>query len=101
MTLRDDGLVRVVKAEQVPTAHHYAIITYDVQSNYHAAEGHGYPAYTSQDNVVEHFITKSRNIWENEIIRLDERKVKFVAFEVSGLVTLKKTVTVNIEPVKR
>lgn len=90
------------EAKDIPTGHHYAILVFTSVSSYEAPwhpRDNGQGTY-SETPVTNYYVTTNREEWEKQIVRFDERKEKFVAFEVNGLAKLTKKVSITIESQK-
>ena len=77
------GLVRVEKPEQMPKEEHWAIIIFEVKSQYVPGDerskqcpGHGYPAHTEYTNSFQYWAARDRQALEDALdyMRLEQEK---------------------------
>lgn len=96
---------QVHKASDVPHQPHYAVLVYKTGTVHHEGDersrtnpGHGYPAYSEEINMFEHYITLDKAEWEDFIVQLingrpyEKPTKNFVAFHVAGLAQVKTVV---------
>lgn len=90
-----------------PRQPHYAVIVYSKESVFiegdersRTCPGHGYPAHTESFNTFRHYVTVHRADWEaliQLIMKDEEAKNNFVAFEVTKVAKVVSKVVVELE----
>ena len=77
------GLTRVEKPEQMPQEEHWAILIFEVKTQYVEGDersrthpGHGYPAHTEYTNSFQYWAARDRQALEDalEHMRLEQEK---------------------------
>ncbi len=92
-----EKLVHVRKVEDVPQDKHYTIIVYENVSRSEPSYDHADKYDTYQALEVSHYVTKSSQIWKDEILQLEQKKEKYVAFVVDKIAKVKLNVSVDLD----
>lgn len=92
-----DCLVKIDKPEDVPVDKHYTIIIYETVTRSEPSYDHAGQYDSYQALEVSHYVTKSSQVWKDEILRLEQKKEKYVAFVVDKIAKVKLNVSVDLD----